>query len=213
MLETRIGAEAPFFARYRQDLVHLCQGLSPALIDYTEDADLLDAAFGSREPRPEAFCVRVEAHSILRDAPYVVHTNVELALMLDGVKPLAVFRDHPESSVIADTRALFAPYVASNRIILVEERRQMTFDGPTVDIVDLFYHLPAEGWRVPVLRALRAQAGPWSDDAEEIEGLLLGYTSAQNAWWRKNVRRQATSRASDRTVVSGFRENSMQKQN
>ncbi|OQP86633.1 hypothetical protein BTR14_09285 [Rhizobium rhizosphaerae] len=191
VLETRIGAEHPLFERCPDDLAHLRQRCCPAPYDYAEHATLLDAAFGVCEQRPQDYCVRVEAHSPFREVPYLIHTGFELPLMLDGLKPLAVFSDLSDSAVITDARARFAPFVAQGRIVLVEQGRTMTFDGRSITMVDLFYHLPGEGWRVPVLGALRAEARPWGEAAEEIEGLLLGYSPAQNGWWRERSRREA----------------------
>jgi hypothetical protein len=122
--------------------------------------------------------------------PYKVHTNRELALMLAGVKPLAVFGVAP-----ADTRddefsleRYFAPHVASGRFI----RREHTYtDGRR----EVFYALPAEVGRIDAYVQLMetAQTTGWSEDFERLQGTLLGYEDWQNDVFIETVYRPAVA--------------------
>ncbi len=51
----------------------------------------------------------------LRELPYLVHTNFELALMLEGRKPLAVFHDALGSEWLEEIVRCFEPFVAQER--------------------------------------------------------------------------------------------------
>lgn len=127
--------------------------------------------------------------------PYKVHTNRELALMLAGVKPLAVFdvastdSDDDEDS----PEKYFAPYVASGRFI----RREHTYrDGR----LQLLYALPTETWRIDsYIRLLEtAQTAGWSEDSERMQGALLGYEDWQNDAYIETIYRPNITRRSPR---------------
>ncbi|OLP61692.1 hypothetical protein BJF93_08820 [Xaviernesmea oryzae] len=53
-------------------------------------------------------------------------------------------------------------------------------------MTELYYYPSGEDWRVAMAMQLHDQMrrGVWNDDCEEIEGILLGYSPAENAWWR-----------------------------
>lgn len=61
--------------------------------------------------------VRLVSWSPLREVPYLVHTEYELALMLEGRKPLAVFGDAYPSEWFEELIARFDPYVAEGRFV------------------------------------------------------------------------------------------------
>jgi hypothetical protein len=121
--------------------------------------------------------------------PYFIHTNYELALMLDGIKPLAVFSYTASASIIDDVMSRFAPFVALNRIDLTEERYPLIDrDGGERIMVDLFYTLPGEAWRIELYRDLLRlmRRGAWNDVCEQMESLLLGYTLTDVVWWSRH---------------------------
>ncbi|TGU38644.1 hypothetical protein EN795_36505, partial [bacterium M00.F.Ca.ET.152.01.1.1] len=84
--------------------------------------------------------------------PYTLHTNRELAMMLAGAKPLAVFT-HEKVDGFEKADALanqdFAPHVAAGTFS--EHVRTTTIvlpSGAAVDIDYWFYTLKGEEWRV-----------------------------------------------------------------
>lgn len=138
-------------------------------------------------------CQLRRAHSI-DGAPYLVHTNYELFLMLEGVKPFAMFAiDLPAEPVDHPFYALFEPHIRAGRIIkrvLADELFDTPIRGATGRVFTglrrIFYTLPGGEWRVDAHGLLRAQLHrglAWNDTLERLEGSLLGYTDAQNDWW------------------------------
>ncbi len=133
------------------------------------------------------FGFSVEESSILRprswldDLPYQIHTNRELALMLDGVKPLAVFSEyHPsltEESVIPER--LFDRYVLAGRFVKREYVSIDVLQGYRIRRV--LYARPDEAWRIDAYILLwhAAQVTGWNESLERMEGFLLGYEEWQ----------------------------------
>ena len=125
---------------------------------------------------------RLRRRRKLDDLPYKIHTNRELAMMLAGSKPLAVFSEHVqdpnnEASVIPD--AQFLPHVAEGLFV----RREITTtaaDGQKDRLV--LYATRAETWRIEAYILLRhtAEKCGWSEGFERLEGSLLGYLDWQN---------------------------------
>ncbi|MBB4285815.1 hypothetical protein [Roseospira goensis] len=100
------------------------------------------------------------------------HEGRELALMLAGEKPLALFCDIvPSPYVWPDDR--FAPHVATGRLVMWEYR-EPTPDGRHT-VRWLYYALPGEEWRIDRAHALRAVPG---EEACTELGRLLGYREA-----------------------------------
>jgi hypothetical protein len=123
------------------------------------------------------------------DLPYRVHTGRELALMLTGTKPLAVFIDeHPSLhglDVIPERE--FEPHVAAGRIIKREEIVPPDRDAPMVrgqriGMRKVLYALPGEAWRIDAYFLLwrTAEKSGWNEGFERMEGSLLGYEDWQN---------------------------------
>ena len=110
----------------------------------------------------------------LRELPYLVHTGFELALMLEGRKPLAIFADSP--AWLEEYVAPFAPFVADGRIV------RHTVDRPKVR--EIHFVLPGEEWRIDAYLDLRA-ATAWTEALERRQGELLGYTDWENDCWAK----------------------------
>ncbi|ANT51148.1 hypothetical protein [Mesorhizobium amorphae] len=150
------------------------------------------------EPDPR-FNRIVPWHAI-REVPYLIHTNFELPLMLDGRKPLAVFYDAYPAQWLSETLGRFDPFVRSGRLAhrLIDtpftEAERARFPG-FQGWRRAFFSLPGEEWRIDaflLLSKVSAQTG-WSEALERMEGLLLGYEDWQNDWWieRKGQLRKA----------------------
>ncbi len=133
------------------------------------------------------FSVGESTHAILRprcwldDLPYQVHTNRELALMLDGIKPFAAFsEEYPsltDGSLIPEK--LFDHYVADGRFLKREYVETEIRKGYRTRRI--LYARPDEAWRIDAYILLRhtAQATGWSESLERMEGFLLGYEEWQ----------------------------------
>lgn len=134
--------------------------------------------------------------------PYLIHTNFELPLMLEGRKPLAVFGDGYPSDWFDAFLAPFEPFVASGRII------RRIVDVPMPDLKQrrpeltgmrhVYFALPGEEWRIDAyIDGIVNRTGDWNDDLERLQGTLLGYEDWQNDWWiiQRVKRRSAQGQA------------------
>ncbi|MDX8481184.1 hypothetical protein RFN28_22365 [Mesorhizobium sp. VK24D] len=121
-----------------------------------------------------------------KERPYVLHTNRELAMVLAGAKPLAVFA-HERVDGFEKSDALanqdFAPHIADGT--LSEHVKTITISlpsGAALDIDYWFYTLKGEEWRVEaywlLIELLHRNA--WSPQFEWLVGKLLGYTDQEN---------------------------------
>lgn len=120
--------------------------------------------------------------------PYLIHTNFELPLMLDGRKPLAVFSDVYPSDWFDDFLAPFEPFVASGKIL----RRIIDTPVPALKrhhpglegMRDVLFALPDQAWRIDAyVEDILNRTRDWDDDLERRQGFLLGYEDWQNDWW------------------------------
>lgn len=120
--------------------------------------------------------------------PYLIHTNFELPLMLEGRKPLSAFCDAYPSDWFDAFLAPFEPYVASGRII----RRTVDVPIPSLKqhrpefegMRHVYFALPGEEWRIDMyIDRIVNRIGDWNDDLERLQGELLGYENWQNDWW------------------------------
>ncbi|KUM25121.1 hypothetical protein AU467_27535 [Mesorhizobium loti] len=145
---------------------------------------------------------RIESWHPIREVPYLVHTNFELPLMLEGRKPLAVFDDAYPAKWLKETLKRFGPFVRSGRLVrrIVDtpftEAEHALFPG-FKKWRRVFFSLPGEEWRIDaflLVSKVSAQTG-WDDTLERMEGSLLGYEDWQNDWWieRKRQRLEAAS--------------------
>lgn len=138
----------------------------------------------------------------IREAPYLVHTGFELALMLEGRKPLAIFLGHDPCEWLDGLMRRFDPFVAERRFV----RRKVTvpmqepWRAPGGGLLDryqqIYIALRGEEWRIDasiLLRAVVEKSG-WNEALERFEGSLLGYEDWQNDWWlrRQRARRRDT---------------------
>jgi hypothetical protein len=148
------------------------------------------------EPDPRFNCI--ESWHPIRETPYLVHTNFELPLMLEGRKPLAVFHDAYPVNWLSETLARFDPFVHSGRLVRriidtpfteAERTRFPDFQGWR----RVFFSLPREEWRIDaflLVSGVSAQTG-WNEALERMEGSLLGYEDWQNDWWIERQRQRA----------------------
>ncbi len=90
----------------------------------------------------------------IREAPYLVHTNFELALMLEGRKPLAVFGSTDPCEELGALMRRFDPFVAEGRFV----RRKVTTplpkpwrspEGAVIErMQNVYVALRGEEWRI-----------------------------------------------------------------
>lgn len=124
---------------------------------------------------------RIRAWRITDELPYKVHTNRELALMLRGEKPLAVFSEwlpsNPELELIPERH--FAPHVEARLLSAFE---YCVDDAKARKTRFVLYATPGEEWRVPAYMLLKMTAtkSGWNEGFERMEGSLLGYEDWQN---------------------------------
>lgn len=124
---------------------------------------------------------RLRSWRFTDELPYKVHTNRELALMLKGDKPLAVFTEplpsNPDFDLIPEKR--FAPYVESGLLRLSE---CVIADARGAMNRFVFYAVKGEEWRINAYILLKrtANMSGWNEGFERMEGSLLGYEDWQN---------------------------------
>jgi hypothetical protein len=129
----------------------------------------------------------------LREVPYLVHTGFELALMLEGRKPLAIFSDVWPCEWLDDLIHRFDRYVDEGRIIshVVDVPAPVHCSTGVRWIREVYVSLPGHEWRINaymLLRKVGTQSG-WNDALERYEGSLLGSEDWQNDWWANYRRR------------------------
>lgn len=139
---------------------------------------------------PDPIFTRLSPWCSLRDVPYLVHTNFELPLMLEGRKPFAKFSDVYPVPWFEAQLARFDPYVQQRRFVrrIIDE----PFENPITSlgtelrgIRRAYFSLPDEAWRIDahlLLEAVAAKSG-WNASLTRFEGSLLGYEDWQNDWW------------------------------
>lgn len=134
--------------------------------------------------------VRLEPWHTLRDVPYLVHTNYELALLLDGTKKFARMSDHyPPYRHHDEDR--FDRYIADGLLhkeVCVEpfDRPLVLKDGRTFEgLREVYYTQIGEEWRIPAWKLIAAvtRKTGWNECYERLEGMLYGYKEWQIDWW------------------------------
>jgi hypothetical protein len=133
--------------------------------------------------------------------PYMLHTNFELPLMLEGRKPFAMFLDGYPSAWFDEYLAPFDPFVEDGTLV----RRVIDCPMPHLkrarpDLEGMrrvYFALPAEAWRIDAHLLLMdvREKSEWNDSLERFEGSLLGYQDWQNDWWIANLREFRTQSA------------------
>jgi hypothetical protein len=138
---------------------------------------------------PGSMPVKLHPWHPIYDLPYKVHTGRELAMMLAGTKPLAVFSDaypkHHDFDNIPERE--FEPHVRAGRII---KREHIEPPGPDDPVINgqpigarrVLYALPGEEWRIDAYLQLwgTCKKTGWTAEMEREEGTLLGYEDWQN---------------------------------
>jgi len=133
-----------------------------------------------------------------REAPYLIHTGYELALMLEGRKPFARMGGdfYPPEQHYGEE--LFDRYVAQDvlhREIDLEkfEKPRRWKDGRVLEgFRTVYYTLKGQEWRIPAWKLVSKGSGGegWNDTLERLEGMLLGYEDWQNAWHIEGIRKR-----------------------
>lgn len=123
------------------------------------------------------------------------HDGRELALMLAGRKPLAVFSD----AILLDeepAKSEFDDYVQDGRIVKrVQEHRwqkpQEQGGKLVVGTKRTLFALKAESWRIPAYLLLReaSEDVPWNEGLEAVSCRLLGYTREETEVWLEHIKR------------------------
>ncbi len=119
----------------------------------------------------------------LDEYPYLVHTNRELLLMLEGRKPLSVFADEEPSADGTSPlfpEAKFDAHVATGRFVK-HEYVESVGDGQH-SVRWVFYALPDEAWRIKayILLTETSKRSGWNEGFERMQGSLLGYSEQEN---------------------------------
>lgn len=138
------------------DVVDLCLALGIDTFDSWASYDLdrmdvetLNSRYGLGLHPDGQVRLRRRMSSEIDEYPYVVHTNRELLLMLQGRKPLSVFADEGPSEEDAPPlfpEAKFDTHVAAGRFVKHEYVESVGNGHHRVRWV--FYALPDEGWRI-----------------------------------------------------------------
>jgi hypothetical protein len=128
--------------------------------------------------------------------PYLVHTNFELVLLLEGRKKLArMYHEYPPDRHHHEDR--FDHYVAQGLLhkeVDIEKFAKpfRAVNGHLYDGVRTAYYTPkGEEWRIPAWRLIEKarEKGGWNDTLERLEGMLYGYEDWQNDWWAAHRRK------------------------
>ena len=123
------------------------------------------------------------------EAPYLVHTNWELPLLLEDRKKLARFSYVYPREEGFDGEETFDRWVANG--VLHKEVVDEPFENPIGDMLGartVYYTPKGEEWRVPALKLINeasGKSGGWNEHFERLEGMLFGYEDWQNDWWIK----------------------------
>lgn len=144
------------------------------------------------ESLSEAYEIRMERDglAILRlrrdydEHPYLLHTNRELLLMLEGRKPFSAFVDEDGLSGKPSRffpEAKFDAFVAAGRFVKHEYFEPSEIDAEH-QIRRVLYAVPKEVWRINAYMLLieTSKSCGWSEGFERMEGSLLGYSSEEN---------------------------------
>ena len=132
-----------------------------------------------------------------REIPYLVHTNYELVLMVEGRKKFARMGGEYYPPARHHDEELFDRCVAQG--LLHKEVELEKFAEP-LRLKDcrvfegfrtVYYTRKGEEWRIPAWKLISKASGKsgWNEDFERLEGMLFGYEDWQNDWWIENLRK------------------------
>ncbi|MBP0639904.1 hypothetical protein [Cupriavidus sp. AcVe19-6a] len=127
--------------------------------------------------------VTLRMRSAVDEYPYLLHTNRELLLMLQGRKPLSVFTDEePSTDCISPLfpEVKFDAHVGMGRFVKYEYAEAV--DNGLHRVRWVFYALPEEAWRIKayVLLFETSKHSGWNEGFERMQGSLLGYSEQEN---------------------------------
>jgi hypothetical protein len=138
----------------------------------------------------------------LRTVPYMVHTNFELFLLINGTKQFAreleLYPPHRHfqeelfdrfvSEGVLHKEVFVVPFPAPIKL-----RDGCTYEGER----EVCYTRKGQEWRIPAWRLIRAafQKSRWNDDFERLEGMLFGYEEWQMDWWIAHIRENRANAA------------------
>ena len=146
---------------------------------------------------PGSNALRLRRWHQLDDLPYRVHTGRELALMLDGSKPLACFSDqYPATPEIKESlERLFDPYVDQRRFV----KREYVSAALGRSTWIVMYALPNQEWRINAMILLLETAAKsgWNEGFERMQGSLLGYEDWQNDIFIEKIYRLSRQQESE----------------
>lgn len=148
--------------------------------------------------------VRLEPWDSLRAIPYLVHTNFELFLLINGTKQFARHLEICPPHSHFDEQ-LYDRFVSEG--LLHKEVFIDTFPKP-IKLKDgrvyegnreVCYTRKGQEWRIPAWRLIRSAFAKshWNDDFERLEGMLLGYEEWQMDWWMAHIQEARQTGASD----------------
>lgn len=112
--------------------------------------------------------------------PYLLHTNREFGLMMQGKKPLASFADAKGRYPSAVERyiALFDRHIESGRFVR-RDHYEPPCENHDYTLHRILIARPSESWRIDAMIELMANR-TWSKEHERREGELLGYEDWMN---------------------------------
>jgi hypothetical protein len=155
--------------------------------------------------------VQLHRWDSLRVVPYLVHTNYELFLLLEGTKQLArELEVYPPHNHFQED--LFDRYVAQD--LIHKEVFVKPFPTP-LKLADgrvyegereVCYTRKGQEWRIPAWRLVRAtfEKSRWNDDFERLEGMLYGYEEWQMDWWIAHIRERGAIVVPDTASASSI---------
>jgi hypothetical protein len=190
------------------DVAELCSLIDPKATDIDRgaiyeldqhDVEQIKVRFNVQF-NPGPLAVQLRSWHPLDELPYKVHTRRELALMLNGTKPLAAFSGQypPNLDVEEIPERLFDPYVAAGRFIkreyVVPAGAPATLGGQATGTWRIvLYASKGHEWRINayiLLYQIAAKAG-WSEGFERMQGSLLGYEEWQNDVFIEKIYKRA----------------------
>jgi hypothetical protein len=174
------------------DLLGISPILENAVYELSEDeVKDLSCCFGLAIKIPASCSAQLRSHHWTDELPYKVHTRSELALMLDGVKPLAVFSDqYPPGEYSVIPEKAFDSHVETGRFV----KRSYVALSKNGHSLRVLYSLPTEEWRIDayILMWNTASRSGWNNGFERMEGYLLGYEEWQcDAYFAIRQKRKA----------------------
>ncbi len=139
-----------------------------------------------------------------RAVPYLVHTNYELFLLINGTKQIAqelhLYPSHGHWQEDLFDRFVSEGLIQKEVFIVPFPKPIKTKDGRIYEGErEVCYTRKGQEWRISAWRLVRAafQKSGWNDDFERLQGMLFGHEEWQMDWWIAHIRERRKSAASD----------------